>query len=268
MLAFISQHRMFPIPRISESFIDQVALDLGWQRTTDVYMPTKGRLNADYLAPGYVIELKILEEEALEKTERQRKISELYREHFPESFEVDIAFESAPQSIRRELERLVSGPIQTAVKKASRQIRETVEDTGRAGDEGIIIIVNNGFSYLNAEAFESLVTKRCTNDSSRIAHACCITVEYHQGGFDAFVFCTTRSRPIRSGTPWAHAEALREAVQARFNDAMTIMMTDQMNPKLWSEALTPVTDIVFEADGVKYIRRAPEVPDSRVSSEI
>lgn len=46
---------------------------------------------------------------------------------------------------------------------------------------------------------------------------------------------------------------------------MTQMMQDQMNPKLWKTRLVPVTDIRFESDGVHYVRKAPDVPDSRVN---
>ena len=51
--------------------------------------------------------------------------------------------------------------------------------------------------------------------------------------------------------------------QARFNGALTELMQDQMDPKLWKNQLVPVTDIRFESDGVRYVREAPEVPDSR-----
>jgi hypothetical protein len=162
-----------------------------------------------------------------------------------------------------EVEKIVSGPIQTAVKKASQQIRDTAEDLSRTSDTGILLIVNNGFSYLSAGSFEQLVTRRCANDSTRIAYAFCVTVEYHQGGFDEFVFCTTRCHAIRQTVPWEHHELLRQAINSRFDEAMALMMHDQMNPALWSEKLGPVTDIRFESDGVHYVRKAPEVPDSR-----
>lgn len=37
---------MFPILRITESFVDSVAHDLGWQRYFDVHTPPEGRLNS------------------------------------------------------------------------------------------------------------------------------------------------------------------------------------------------------------------------------
>ena len=255
---------MFPVPRITESFMDAVAADVGWHRYLDLHTPRKGRLNADYLAPGFVVELKIIEEEGIGKEQRQRKLAKLFSSAYPQNSEIDIALETTPERIRREVEKIVSGPIQTAVKKASQQIRETAEDLSRTTDTSVLLIVNNGFSYLSADSFEQLVTRRCANDSTRIAYAFCVTVEYHQGGFDAYVFCTARCHAIRRQTvPWILQESLRHAINSRFDKAMSRMMSDQMNPTLWSEKLEPVIDIRFESDGVHYVRKAPEVPDSR-----
>jgi hypothetical protein len=84
---------MFPVPRITESFVDLVAHDLGWQRYLNVRTPLEGRLNADYLGDGAIIELKILEEEGLEKAERQGKLAKLLSLSESNGKEVDISFE-------------------------------------------------------------------------------------------------------------------------------------------------------------------------------
>ena len=66
---------MFPIPRITESFVDSIADDMSWQRYIDAHTPRDGRLNADYLGAGAIIELKIIEEEGLDKAGRQNKLA-------------------------------------------------------------------------------------------------------------------------------------------------------------------------------------------------
>src|ERR1051325_11062585 len=157
-------------------------------------------------------------------------------------------------------------PIQSAVKKASRQIRHSSEDLARESDVGVLLVVNNGYSYLNADNFEKLVVQRCLNDSTRINYAFCVTVDYHQGDFDAFIFCTTRGHGIRDDDHWDVETALADRFQARFSDAMSKMMQDQLNPRLWKNHLAPLTDIRFESDGVRYVRKAPDVPDSRFNS--
>ena len=162
---------------------------------------------------------------------------------------------------------MISTPIQGAVKKASQQIRHTSEDLGREKDIGVLLIVNNGYGYLNAENFERIVVERCQNDSNRINYAFCVTVDYHQGDFDAYIFCTVQCHAIHDEGPWDAEVALQDKFQARFNDAMTQMMKDQMKPELWRNNLPPVTDIHFERDGVHYVRSAPQVPDSRFADE-
>lgn len=256
---------MFPIPRITESFVDSIAQDLGWRRYLEAHTPTEGRLNADYLANNAIIELKIMEEEGLDKESRQAKLAKLFSQVHPNASQIDVTFENVPASITREVQAIVSMPIQSAVKKASRQIAHSTEDLGRDNDDGVLLIVNNGYSYLNAENFERLVVQRCRNDSNHIDYAFCVTVDYHQGDFDSYIFLTARCHTIRGEATWDLADAVADRFQARFNDAMGQMISDQMNPEFWRNRLPPVTDILFEKDGVKYIRKAPEVRDSRFS---
>jgi hypothetical protein len=256
---------MFPIPRITESFVDSIAQEVGWRRYLDVHTPNAGRLNADYLANNAVIELKIMEEEGLDKESRQAKLAKLFSQANPNASQIDLTFENTPDSIKRQVHAVVSMPIQSAVKKASRQIAHSAEDLGRHSDNGVLLMVNNGYSYLNAENFERLVVQRCWNDSSHIDYAFCVTIDYHQGDFDSYIFLTARCHTIRNEGTWAMADVVADRFQARFGDVMGQMMGDQMNPKLWRNRLPPVTDILFEKTGVKYIRKAPEVPDSRFS---
>ncbi len=256
---------MFPIPRLTESFVDAIACDLGWQRYLDTHAPSEGRLNADYLGNNAIIELKIIEEEGLDKESRQATLAKLFSKAHPNRSQIDLTFENVPASIRREVQRVVSTPIQSAVKKASRQIAHSAEDLGRQSDTGVLLIVNNGYSYLNADNFEQLVVQRCRNDSNHINYAFCVTVDYHQGDFDAYIFLTARCHAIRDEGPWDAEKALADKFQKHFNDAMTKVMRDQMNPEFWQKNLPPVTDIRFERDGVQYVREAPVVPDSRFS---
>jgi len=255
---------MFPIPRITESFVDGVVHDLGWRRYLDAHVPRDGRLNADYLDDGAIIELKIIEEEGLDKEERQEKLAKLFSLSQPNSSHIDLTFENIPVPISREVQKIVSMPIQSAIKKASRQITYSAEDLDRRSDSGVLLIVNNGYSYLNADNFERLVVQRCRNDSNHIDHAFCVTVDYHQGDFDAYVFLTARCHAIRDEGPWNAEKKLADKFQAHFNDAMTKMMRDQMNPEFWQKTLPPVTDIRFERYGVQYVREAPAVPGSRL----
>jgi len=105
--------------------------------------------------------------------------------------------------------------------------------------------------------------RRCQNDTTGIDHAVCITVDYHQGEFDVYVFCTVRCHAVHGGPAWREYKEFQTAVVDAFSRAMSQMMSGQLNPQFWDSALKPVTDIRFERDGVTYVRQAPNVPDSR-----
>lgn len=253
---------MFPIPKITESFIDDVMSKISWHRYAEVYPVVEGQLNADYVGPNAVAELKIFEEEGLAKEERQKAIAELFSPYASNGSVVDIELETIPSEISREFENLVSTPFKSAIKKASKQLNQSAS-VHRATGERVLIAVNNGYSYLNADNFERLLMSRVKRDSRSISYAACITVEYHQGDFDAYIFCTTRVHQINTSVAWKHEEAFVEAVGNKFNSAMTVMMGDQMNSDLWQNRQSPVKDIQFTKNGVEYIRGAPYVPDSR-----
>lgn len=257
--------QMFPIPRITEPFVDFVADKMGWNRYEAVTELIQGRRNADYLSNDLVIELKIFEEEGLAKDIRQGKVAELYNECFDSKEIIDISFEDAPEKIGKRLKSIISKPIQGAIKTASKQIKETKEDLNMDAD-GVLIAVNNGYTYLNADNFEKIVLERCRNDSSNIEYAVCVTIEYHQGGFDAFVLCHVKCYSVNNDIPWKYEETFRDVFQDRFGYMMSIMMADQMNPEFWENKLTPVSSISFEREGVTYIREALHVPDSRFES--
>ena len=54
---------MFPVPRITESFMDGVMYEMGWCRYTDKHPVAEGQLNADYLGSDSLAELNFFEEE-------------------------------------------------------------------------------------------------------------------------------------------------------------------------------------------------------------
>lgn len=141
---------------------------------------------------------------------------------------VSTSFEKISSSLKQEIQKIISMPIQSAMKKASKQIRHSGKDLAPETDIGVLLIVNNGYSYLNADNFERVVVQRCLNDSNRINHAFCVTVDYHQGAFDAFIFCTARCLTIRDEDPWDVGTALADKIPSTFqrrND------TDDAGPK-------------------------------------
>ncbi|MFH1243333.1 MAG: hypothetical protein V1689_13365 [Pseudomonadota bacterium] len=60
----------------------------------------EGFQNADYLLPGAILELKIIEEEGLEKESRQNKIKKLFTDKYILPKEVDIDIKRIPDEIK------------------------------------------------------------------------------------------------------------------------------------------------------------------------
>ena len=255
---------IFPIPRISEGFFDKVIEKVGGRRLYDSEMKD-GVKNADYLLPGAVLELKIIEEEGLEKKTRQNKIKKLLSENYILPKEVDIDIKRIPDEIKPEYKKILGGPIKTAVKKSSKQIKDTKAHLNRPFDIGILLAVNNGYGSLLHDEFENLVLTYARRDTSQIDFIICSTVDHNQGDFDTYVFVTSHCYPIHGGLSFPKSDDIIQAINEVFGEAMTHMMRNQMDPKLWDNSLAPVTDIVFDGDDVKYIRKALEVPDSRFS---
>ncbi len=253
---------IFPIPRITESFFDTV-IEKAEGRRLDDEEKAEGIDNADYLMTGAVLELKIFEEEGLEKKTRQEKIKKLFDQNYYLASEVDLDIKTIPDAIKPEYKKILGGPIQTAVKKAAKQIKATKQHLGRSLDFGILLAVNNGYASLQHDEFDNLVLTHARKDTSQIAFIICTTLEHHQGDFDTYVFLKTHCYPIKGGLKYPQSDKLIEIINGLFGEMMTIMMRNQMDPKLWDSSLLPVKDIHFDGDDVRYIRRAPEVPDSR-----
>lgn len=253
---------VFPIPRITESFFDKVIEKAGGRRLEE-NEKNEGVDNADYLLPGAVLELKIIEEEGLEKESRQEKIKKLFTENYILPSEINIDIKSIPTEIKPAYKKILGEPIKRAVKKAAKQIKETKSYLKRDIDLGILLAVNNGYASLQHDEFENLVLTYAQKDTSQIDFIICSTVEHHQGDFDTYAFLTSHCYPIHEGLRYPKSDELIQTINELFSELMTYMMKNQMDPKLWNNSLPPVTDIFFEGDTVRFIRKAPRVPDSR-----
>jgi hypothetical protein len=253
---------IFPIPRITEGFVDRAVEKIGGRRLYEAEKRT-GFQNTDYILPGAVSELKIIEEEGLEKESRQNKIKKLLMDRYILPTEVDIDITRIPDEIKPEFRQILGGPIQTAVKKAAKQIKETKTHLKRKLDFGVLIAVNNGYGSLPHDEFENLVLSYARKDTSQIDFVICSTVDHHQGDFDTYVFITSHCYPVVEGLQYPQSDDFIQAINELFGESMTYMMRNQIDPKLWDNSLPPISDILFEGDDVTFVRKAPEVPDSR-----
>lgn len=259
---------IFPVPRITESFIDKIIELMGGRRLNEEEKAFEKDENADYLLKGSVAELKILEEEGLEKRERQIKIANSLSDKFYLPDEVDISIEHMPESAKDDYRRIIATPIRKRVRKAAKQIKKTKQHLGKQNELGLLIAVNNGFNSLPHDEFDNLVLSHCRRSTSQIDFILCTTIEYHQGVFDSYVFCSSNGYSVDESIANPFKEDYIRFVGDQFNERMTYMVRNQVELMAANkDLLVPVSDIVFDREGVRFIRQAPNVPDSRFFKE-
>lgn len=254
----------FPVPRITEGFIDKVVEAIGGRRLSPTEAAHGQNPNADYVLAGAVAELKILEQEPLKKITTQQRIAAELRKKYLLPANVDLDIKQLNDYVKADYKEIVGLPIKRAVRKAAAQIRSTKQHLNRNFDFGVLIAVNNGFNSLPHDEFDNLVLTYCSRDVAEIDFILCTTVEYHQGDFDAYVFCCSEGYTIVGGLEHPWRQSYLDAVGQEFDARMTEMMRNQL--ELLShgkDLLEPVKDIRFERDGVSFVREAPDVPDSR-----
>lgn len=244
--------------------MDKVTEAIGGRRLTTEERDFEQKKNADYLFQGAVAELKILEEDPLEKSERQDRIAKFFGDKYLLASEVDIDIKHLNDCAKADYKEIIGAPIKKAVKKAAAQIKATKAHLGRSFDFGVMIAVNNGFNSLPHDEFDNLVLAYCRRDTSQIDFILCTTVECHQDDFDTYVFCYSEGYSVMGGLDHPFRDAYQGAVGEEFNVKMTEMMRHQMElSAIGADLLSPVRDIAFERNGVRYIREAPGIPDSR-----
>lgn len=256
---------IFPIPRLTESFFDKVMARTGGRRLSidDI---DNDQNNADYLMSNAVLELKLIEEEALLKQERQDKIKQFFCDNHilpSRTGEVDLDIANLPDELKSRYTNILVGPIKGAVKKAAKQIKASKTRLNRVNDDGILLIANNGYASLEQLEFDKLVLGCAKRDTSQIDFVICTTVAHHRGDFKTYVFITSECYSVRNKKLNQKTEEIAQIIKDEFCTLMDIMMKKLTDPSLWKQSVPPVTDVFFEADGVRFVKKASEVPDSR-----
>ena len=241
-------------PAIGEGFIDRIVARAGGRRLTPEEIGKDCR-NADYLLNNWIFELKDLQEEGLEKPERQHKIATLYT---PDRWGDEIAI--SPETLTdvefyKYLD-IVGRPIKGQVKSASKQIRQTRETLGNSEMHGGLIFLNTGYGSLPPALFESLVERYSAKDSSQIECCVCISTWVLTNGFDwniQFKF-----------HPHGSSEAAVQSLEAAFSEVVNDFMTEWVRQGLQpsGRSLPPLKPVAFDIAGRSFFWEPPQVPRS------
>lgn len=248
----------FRIRRLSEAEIETVVIRAGGKRAH----PDADRRSlrgADFVLGTSVIELKILEDEGLDKPERQQKLAKLFRKRYPARPTVVLDRGLLDAQGQRAYDRIVEGPVKTAVSSARQQLLQSRSEHNVTST--VLWVINNGYSSLSHSTLMELVARRARNDSSNIDAVMVSGAYFYSDTFDSFFLWPIDCTPIHPDRPFQDFEALRNAWDGLAMDRMTALMRE---PATAHDTKGPVVDISFQLEGVTYVMPTP--PMGRESS--
>lgn len=213
----------------------------------------RNNVGADYKLGNALIELKALDEEGFSKPERQQRLAALFGEYGPKKPVVVLDRKLLEPADQIRFDRIIEGPIQTAVRKASKQLGQSRSEYPNT-DCNVLMVVNNGYTTLDHQALKDLVAHRARQYATEIDAVVVAGAYYHSDGFDTFFLWPTDYVPINLERPFKEFEKLREGWNHLANRFMTEMMTGDLGPNLTKG---PVADTRFDVDGITFIRPAP-----------
>ena len=237
-------------PRVTEVFIDQVVADAGGQRLdTD----NQNRI-ADYRIDEWLFELKDLQEEGLLQPTRQEKLAKLFVPYATQGVPLLLDPAILPEEDRRRYFDILSGPIQTQVKSASKQVRSTKSLLGDEALRGGVIYLNTGYGSFPPEEFGPMVERYARKDTTQIEAVFCISTWSVTIGFDSQIFF--RTYPTEPTIP--ALERLGKAFATRFEEAMTQLVLGTL-PQA-PEFADPLTPVAFNVNGLDFSWLPPTLP--------
>lgn len=244
----------FHIRPISEADIEDIVILAGGRRAHPDHHRRKLR-GADFLLDDVVIELKALEEDGLDKPERQQRLAAIFREQEPDRPVIVIDRARLPAEAQAVYDRALEGPIRNAVGSARGQLRQSrkeLTDT-RAS---VLFVLNNGYTALNHDELKALVANRVRHDSSEIDGVIVGGCYFHSDTFDSFFFWPLQYVAIRVGYAFPAFDALKAAWDGFSEQAMTELMIHGHGV---GAVKGPVIDTQFEIDQVTYVKPAPPI---------
>lgn len=247
---------MFKEPAIrllTEEDIDDIIVCAGGQRFCN-RSDMRKLPNADYIFQDAAVELKILCDEALIKEGRKDKLSQLFSDtQVGRPVKVIDKYFLSNEG-KHKYDRILEGPIKTAVAKAKKQLRQTRTENSYAS-ASVLFIVNNGYSALSNDDLMGIVRHRVQNDTKEIDGVVVAGCYYHSDGFDNYFLWPIDYIPIKNVSFNSFG-----AIQESWNEFAGKYMTDVvLNSQPKSNYKNSVCDLVFDNDGTTFVKIAPPI---------
>jgi hypothetical protein len=241
----------FQIRRLSEAEIETVITRAGGKRAHPE-ADRRSEKGADFVLGSSVIELKILEDEGLNKPERQQKLAKLFRDRFPSRPTIVLDPDLLDAQGQRTYYRIVEGPVKTAVSSARKQLQQSRSEYNARTT--VLWVINNGYTSLSHNELIELATRRARNDSSEIDTVVVSGAYFYSDSFDNIFLWPIDYCPIHSDSTFEGFRALRDAWNALASDRMTALLHE---PAATDSTKGPVVDLSFQLDGVTYVMPTP-----------
>lgn len=242
----------FRVRPLSEEDIDGIVRAAGGERAhTDE--DRRDKPGSDYRLAETLIELKSLDDEGLEKPERQTKLAALFLEHSENRPVVVLDREALPSDAQRSFDRILEGPIKSAVAKARKQLKQSKAEHPDAKCS-VLFIINNGYTAIDHETLVRMVAHRVRNDTREIDGVVVAGCYFYSDSFDSYFLWPIEYVPINVGAPFASFQSLKTAWDAFAERFMSSVVTGELKPQTIKG---PIVDTDFQYDGVTYVKPAP-----------
>lgn len=241
------------IGKLTEGDFDAIITKVGGRR----YSSDQSRetvKNADFVLGNAIVELKLIDEEGLEKEERRRKVADIFRARQLGRPVIVLRPDLLDEKGRRAYYRAMIGPIKTHVEKANKQLRKSAEEMG-ADPARVLLLVNNGYAALSHEEFKDIAVRRSCNATHNIDTVVVAGLYYYSDTFDSYFFSSMDLFPIRIDRPFKDYDKLLAEWQKFGVNHLTrnFIFGEQTH----DEQRLPVQELTYDLDGVTYVKPAP-----------
>jgi hypothetical protein len=250
----------FHLPHVSEDEITDLIERAGGRRAYENPNELEpGQKNSDFILDDCAVELKILEQDGLELVERQKKIATKIRPFYPDQSVVVLDRRAMKYEARKVFDELIGGSVQTAVRKASKQLKQTRADFPELTNS-ILFIVNNGFVNIDHEALMEIAETRARNDTSAIDGVIVAGWYMSSDGFENYLSWDMDYISIH-GREFPISDRLKELWCDLAGGHLKDMITGPLDLKINKRSHQ---DVVFWDEGTLFIQPAPAMPTSSV----
>lgn len=206
-----------------------------------------------------IVELKLLEDERLEKPEAQAKIAELIGSIDVSRPVVVIASAGLAKAQKQEYDKIMRAPVKAAIRSARAQLKQTRSEVCPDATN-VLLIINNGFTAMSHEDLVEHAVDRVRNDTNQIDAVVVAGCYLHGDGFDTFALWPIDCVAINEERPFREFEDLRRNWNALADRHMTEFVRGEHGEFADKEAQT---DVVFDFRGRTYVK--PAIPIGRPS---